>query len=315
MFSYAISSATSYFHLPIDEDEDKDIEAYERKCLTWVAEPSSCGVEAAESTIPSSPRLSPPFASRKPDSALIKRILATDDLYDILGIESSAALDRGVLRRAYLSRSKACHPDKFPNSPDATLAFQKVATAYDILSKPSSKRMYDTRTSTSFDFWAAHPPPNAEETFRSVAIGILNDFLDGDLEVIRTLLKAVNDLNPGLHLGDDGINMLLESVRERALTCRTCVYALQDELARLSELQHAFRQMSYFNVVGRTRVTIQLTRVTLSLPVVLERAVLQQDPSYDPDAPSNRALLPRPVSSLIRRVDYVLDKMERMVKS
>ena len=81
-------------------------------------------------------------------------------------------------------------PSKFPNSPEATLAFQKVATAYDILNKPASKRMYDNRTSTSFDFWAAHPPPNAEETFRSVVIGILNDFLDGDLEVIRTLLSA-----------------------------------------------------------------------------------------------------------------------------
>ena len=72
--------------------------------------------------------------------------------------------------------------------------------------------------------------------------------------------------------------------------------------------------MSYFNITGRTRVTIQLTRLTLSLPVVLERAVLQQDPSYDPDAPSHRAILPRTVSSLIRRVDYILDKMERMVK-
>ncbi|KAL1745755.1 hypothetical protein HDZ31DRAFT_81728 [Schizophyllum fasciatum] len=314
MFSAAISTATSYFHLPIDEVEDEDIASYERKCLTWVAEPSSCGVAAAEEAISSSPRPTAAPLSRKPDSALIKRILATDDLYDILGVENTPALDRTSLRRAYLSRSKACHPDKFPNSPEATLAFQKVATAYDILSKPSSKRMYDNRTSTSFDFWAAHPPPNAEETSRSVVIGILNDFLDGDLEVIRTLLKAVNDLNPALRLGDDGINMLLESVRERALTCRTCVYALQDELARLSELQQEFRKLSYFNVVGRTRVTIQLTRLTLSLPVVLERAVLQQDPSFDPDAPSHRAILPRTVSSLIRRVDYVLDKMERIVK-
>ncbi|KAL1702325.1 hypothetical protein EV121DRAFT_271804 [Schizophyllum commune] len=314
MFSYALASASSYFHLPIDEDEDRDIETYERKCLTWVAEPSSCGVAAAEAAIASTPRPAAAPLSRKPDTALIKRILATDDLYDILGVENTPSLDRTSLRRAYLTRSKACHPDKFPNSPEATLAFQKVATAYDILSKPASKRMYDNRTSTSFDFWAAHPPPNAEETFRSVVIGILNDFLDGDLEVIRTLLKAVNDLNPALRLGDDGINMLLESVRERALTCRTCVYALQDELAHLSELQQEFRKMSYFNITGRTRVTIQLTRLTLSLPVVLERAVLQQDPSYDPDAPSHRAILPRTVSSLIRRVDYILDKMERMVK-
>jgi hypothetical protein len=29
----------------------------------------------------------------------------------------------------------------------------------------------------------------AEETFRSVILGVFNDFLDGDLEVIRTLLS------------------------------------------------------------------------------------------------------------------------------
>ena len=153
-----------------------------------------------------------------------------------------------------------------------------------------------------------------------------------DVELTDATIEAVNDLNPALRLGDDGINLLLESVRERALSrsfvppadlpsdaalpiaCRTCVYALQDELAHLSELQQEFRQMSYFNITGRTRVTVQLTRLTLSLPVVLERAVLQQDPSYDSTAPSNRAILPRTVSSLIRRVDYILDKMERMVK-
>lgn len=30
---------------------------------------------------------------------------------------------------------------------------------------------------------------HAEETFRGVILGVFNDFLDGDLEVIRTLLS------------------------------------------------------------------------------------------------------------------------------
>jgi curved DNA-binding protein CbpA len=38
-------------------------------------------------------------------------VLATDDLYQILGLEKTAALDKMSLRRAYLSRSKACHPE------------------------------------------------------------------------------------------------------------------------------------------------------------------------------------------------------------
>jgi len=82
---------------------------------------------------------------------------------------------------------------KFPDSPEATHAFQKVAVAYDVLSKPSSKRLYDSRSpSSAYDVFAARPTGHADETFRGVVLGVFNDFLDGDLEVIRTLLsKAI----------------------------------------------------------------------------------------------------------------------------
>ena len=150
------------------------------------------------------------------------------------------------------SQQSPCLCSKFPDSPEATEAFQKVSVAYDVLSKPASKRMYDTRPSSSpYDF-AAHPYQRAEETFRSVVLGVFNDFLDGDLETVRTLLResfclviyiywhrvfivlahdclllipifigAVNDFNPSLRLGDDGIDAVLntlQSIRQRALS-------------------------------------------------------------------------------------------------
>lgn len=81
---------------------------------------------------------------------------------------------------------------KFPDNPDATYAFQKVAVAYDVLSKPASKRLYDSRSpSASYDAFATRPTGYAEETLRGVVLGVFNDFLDGDLEVIRTLLSAL----------------------------------------------------------------------------------------------------------------------------
>lgn len=112
-----------------------------------------------------------------------------------------------MLRRAYLSRSRACHPEyvsffscvllhlhsrysKFLGNPDATHAFQKVAVAYDVLSKPSLKRTYDARSSDpTYNVFVSHSSTHADETFRSVVIGVFNDFLDGDLEVIKTLLS------------------------------------------------------------------------------------------------------------------------------
>ncbi len=241
---------------------------------------------------------------------------------------------------------------KFPSEANATLAFQKVAVAYDILSKPSSKRLYDSRPpSSTYDVFSAHPAGHAEETFRSVVIGVFNDFLDGDLEVIRTLLsmhhhllqsspcltyvtEAINDINPTLSLGEDGINsvlLTLQRIRQRALStysskliltdsnpsaaCRTCIYALHNELCRLLEIQHALRQLSYFDLFGRSRLTVRLARITLRLPIAVEKAITDQNIAYgatDADHPA-AAILPSKVTLLIRGVDVALERMEKIL--
>lgn len=322
MFSYAFSTASTYFHLPVDEQEDQDIENYQRKYLTWVAEPSG-----------SSTRTHPSVETRhERDNSVLKTVLSNDDLYQILGVSRQPILDKMSLRRAYLSRSKACHPDKFPGNSDATHAFQKVAVAYDVLSKPTLRRLYDNRSpSSNFNVFATRPMGHAEDTFRGVILGVFNDFLDGDLEVIRTLLTAINDLNPSIKLGEEGINSVLralQAIRERALTCRTCIYALHAELTRLLELQHAFRQLSYFDIAGRSRLTIQLTRITLSLPIALEKALQEQQGYYfesmysgdglaedgSREKMEERLFVPRHVTLLIRGVDTALERMERILK-
>ncbi|KAF9007650.1 hypothetical protein BDQ17DRAFT_1238128 [Cyathus striatus] len=320
-FRLILILASTYFHLPFDEQEDEDIQNYQRKRLTWVAEPSGSSTlrlssgTSKQDTIPLTDDIR---------RETIKAVLSNDDLYDILGISNSPTLDKMALRRAYLVRSKACHPDKFPNNPEATRAFQKVAVAYDVLSKPPSKKLYDSRSpSCTFDVFAARPMGHADETFRSVVLGVFNDFLDGDLEVIRTLLKAINDINPSIKLGEDGINSVLvtlEAIRERALTCRTCIYALHAELTRLLEVQHAFRQLTCFDIIGRSRLTIQLTRITLSLPIALEIALREQRYGHDFDRDKDgqpteeKPILPRHVTRLIKGVDSALQHMERILK-
>ncbi|KAG6839896.1 hypothetical protein C0991_010678 [Blastosporella zonata] len=299
MLSYALST---------DEEQDADIESYERKYLTWVAEPSGSSTPMLPPSLP--PKSS---ASDTERAKIVQHILETTDLYEVLGVEKAPTIDRMTLRRAYLSRSRACHPDKFPDNPDATCAFQKVAVAYDVLSKPSSRRVYDSRSSgADFDVFTAQAPNHADETFRSVILGIFNDFLEGDLEVIRTLLNAISDILP-IKFGDEAIDTIvstLEAIRERALTCRTCIYALHAELTRLLEVQYEFRQLSYFDIMGRSRLTIQLTRITLSLPIALERALHEQNYA----GPQTPIIFPRRVTLLIRGVDDILDRMERILK-
>jgi hypothetical protein len=63
--------------------------------------------------------------------------------------------------------------------------------AYNVLSRLSSKTNYDSMSpeqQRDFDFFRSQPPP--EETFRSALLGVLNQFLDGDLEVVRSFLSG-----------------------------------------------------------------------------------------------------------------------------
>ncbi|RXW23268.1 hypothetical protein EST38_g2586 [Candolleomyces aberdarensis] len=285
MFSYALSTgtqlATSYFHLPFDDEEDRDIENYERKHITWEPEsatassstqlsilfqsvfsigllefceselddfdgdlgigPSSPSSASSHSTVPVSKGKNKASTSSttQSDDSLIQEIIRDNDLYSILGVPTTGVLDKMTLRRAYLARSRGCHPDKFPLNPHATQAFQKVSVAYNVLSTPHLRRRYDDHrasrgpglsssssgdnASAEFDVFASGRPSGfAEDTLRSVILGVFNDFLDnGDLEVIRNMLKALNEMNPGVKIGEEGIKSVLSTlhaIRERALS-------------------------------------------------------------------------------------------------
>ncbi|KAH7912025.1 hypothetical protein BJ138DRAFT_1084428 [Hygrophoropsis aurantiaca] len=319
MLSYVFSSASTLFYLPTD-DNTKVLPFHSRHTSRLSLPCTSsklCDIQPCQTTGTS---------STPSKLCTMNEVLSTDDLYCILGIPRSPIIDQIVIRRAYLARSKACHPDKFPDNPKATHAFQKVSVAYDVLSKPASKRLYDSRPPASqCDFFATQSATcPADETLKGVILGIINDFLDGDMEMMRTLLRAISDINPSLKLGDEGINSVLsvfQRIRERALTCRTCIYALHTELIRLLEIQNAFRQLAYLDITGRSRLTIKLTRLTLSIPVTLEKAIQEQRAeTYSGSQPLNHdrdmdktALLPRNVILLIRGIDVILDRMEHIL--
>ncbi|KAH9943707.1 DnaJ-domain-containing protein [Amylocystis lapponica] len=330
MFSYVLRSASTYFYQPPDEPQDELVPTTYRH-IPWSSSDESTDSDDSDSApIPSPPSSSSDPVSRsgsalQKNRAVIDEILSQNDLYQILGISRTSRIDKLSLRRAYLSRSKACHPDKFPDNPEATRAFQKVSVAYDVLSKPSSKRLYDNRSpSAGYDIFASRPFPQPEETFRNVVIGVFNDLLDGDFEMIRTMLRAVNDINPSLRLGEEGINSVLmtfQSIRERALTCRTCVLVLHTELSRVMEVQRAFRELSYFELRRRSCLTVQLARLTISLPIALDKALAgerledayEEDENRDGVGGDRTVILNKRAYKLLRGLVVVLERTERML--
>jgi molecular chaperone DnaJ len=65
---------------------------------------------------------------------------ATRDYYEILGVAREA--DAGTIKRAFRSRARALHPD-VSDAPDAAEKFGELSRAYGVLSKPSTRLLYD----------------------------------------------------------------------------------------------------------------------------------------------------------------------------
>lgn len=47
-----------------------------------------------------------------------------------------------------------------------------------------------------------------EETLNSVLYSVFCEFLDGDFQMIRVLVNALNESNPGLNLGEDAVDSI-----------------------------------------------------------------------------------------------------------
>ncbi|KAI0312667.1 hypothetical protein OF83DRAFT_1215158 [Amylostereum chailletii] len=335
MFRYVISSASDYFYLPIDdetltENDGTDISHHGRH-ISWrhLAEKADVD-EAPRRRRSSRSRARRGLKTETHRSPAIAEVLAQENLYEILGVAHGADLDKMELRRAYLSRSKACHPDKFPDDPEATFAFQKVSVAYNILSNPLSKRRYDAHPAGHAFASTASGAMRAEETLRSVVTGVFNDFLDGDLEMVRTLLRAMNDINPALRLGEEGIDSILLTLQ--ALPCRALTHTVLTTLSHLVDTHASLAQLSYLSVRPRARLTVRLARITLALPLALERSMWEErrararsrarrsgedegggaGAGEEEDERQGRAgvILPRRMALLIEGVVVVLEKME-----
>jgi molecular chaperone DnaJ len=64
------------------------------------------------------------------------------DYYDILGVERSA--DPGDIKRAYRRLAMEHHPDRNPGDHKAEERFKELAEAYQVLSDPEKRQLYDT---------------------------------------------------------------------------------------------------------------------------------------------------------------------------
>lgn len=77
------------------------------------------------------------------------KMTAKRDYYEVLGLDRNA--DANAIKKAYRKLAKKYHPDTNAGNQRAEQKFKEIAEAYDVLSDPEKKKMYDRFGHAAFD--------------------------------------------------------------------------------------------------------------------------------------------------------------------
>ncbi|KAG2184765.1 hypothetical protein INT43_000678, partial [Umbelopsis isabellina] len=202
---------------------------------------------------------------------LVDEILTATTYYAVLGVTKYTSTEE--IRRAYIKRSRICHPDKFvPPYKKATEAFQRLSLAYETLSDSGKKVIYDISGTGNTPMFANAATVDGNETLQALLKQLFVEMMDGEFNTMRSFMIGLSRSNPSIQFTEEtivNIEISLRRVREMILSTKKYFKVVQFELMRLYELQHEIRSLSYFDLMRRMRLTVTMFKVILSLPIMI----------------------------------------------
>lgn len=145
------------------------------------------------------------------------------DLYAALGVQRSAST--AEITKQYRKLSKECHPDKHPDDAAAVERFKEISLAFDILSDPEKRAIYDTT--------GEMPVVDAQARKDTMTARILHDIVH---IMIKQIVEAGN--KPKEH---DMVDLLKQQVRGEIKEIPNQINEIEETCTILVDLAARFK--------------------------------------------------------------------------
>eukprot|EP00802_Teleaulax_amphioxeia_P009483 Tamp_09500.p2 GENE.Tamp_09500~~Tamp_09500.p2 ORF type:complete len:448 (+),score=135.03 Tamp_09500:503-1846(+) len=168
----------------------------------------------------------------------IKVTLASGDAcyYDLLGVEKGAS--ESEIKKGYYKAARKWHPDKNPDNPEAELKFKGISEAYEVLSDPQKRKIYDERGKEGVQMAQNAGNVDIKMVFRLMFGGGAFDDLFGDvceLPMLKQMLSSMENQMNG-RTEDDRMQNVDRLRREEDIYCKTLSEKLMTSLERAGKL-------------------------------------------------------------------------------